>query len=484
VAGRAGAATAGATSATPTVHLMRMRLERWARRPGLVVATVGLIAGIGFAFLTPPLAGYDEPYHFLRAYQVSEGRLIASHDGKRFGGTVPAELPQDLRSFADDLFSPRDRTKALKHLGDAAPRGPKTFVDFAPSAVYSPVPYAPSALLMGMGRAFGASTLMLMYLGRIGSLLGTIGLLSLAVRRIPTRKWMLATVALLPVTVLQASMLSADGVTIGLAVLVLALALDVAATPRGEVTGGRLAEIAIATVALGLSKPPYILFAVAFAIPFRRHGRAVARALAASVGAGFAATAAWGAYASSVYVAPHFPNPGRDPFLVFTHVDPHRQETLVLHRPWTFLQTIQRTLAFSWHDFLRDVVAQAPLVALWPWIVVAGLAILAASTALPVTAPLAVLRWRSRVLLLGIALATFVALMALAYVGWNAVGAPRISAFQGRYLVPIVPLLLVTLPVPTRRARADDGGGVEAVLAASSMLLLVAAWFCLRAKFY
>ena len=41
---------------------------------------------------------------------------------------------------------------------------------------------------------------------------------------------MLAAVATLPVTVFQAAMLSADGITISLAVLVLAQALDLAAT--------------------------------------------------------------------------------------------------------------------------------------------------------------------------------------------------------------------------------------------------------------
>jgi uncharacterized membrane protein len=445
---------------------------------------VGLICGLGFAFLTPPLAGYDEPYHFLRTYQVSEGHLVATHHGNELGGTVPAGLTKDLDSLLTDGVFARDRTKVLKHLGDAPARGPKTFIDFAPSAVYSPVPYAPAALLMAIGRALGVSTLVLMYLGRIGCLLGTIGLLAYAVARMPTRKWMLATVALLPVTVLQASMLSADGITIALALLVLALALNTATTPRGEVTKRRLIELAIATVALGFAKPPYILFALAFAIPWRRHGGAVARALVAATAAGFAATAAWGAYASSVYISPRYPSAGHDRFAVFTHVDPHKQETLMVHHPWGFLHTIERTLVSSWHSFLHDVVAQAPLVSLPPWVVVAGVVILAAGAVVPLAASQTVLRWRGRALLLATALATFVGLMALAYAGWNAVGAPLISAFQGRYLVPLVPLLLVTLPVWKRDLGAVVRVRLEVLLAAASTLLLIAVELWLRAKFY
>jgi uncharacterized membrane protein len=453
-------------------------------RPWILVAAVGLICGLGFALLTPPLAGYDEPYHFLRAYQVSEGHLVATHHGKQLGGAVPAGLPQDLDGVLTDGIFSRDRTKVLKHLGDAPARGPKVFVDFAPSGVYAPVPYAPAALLIVIGRALGVSTLVLIYLGRLGCLLGTIGLLAFAVARMPTRKWMLATVALLPVTILQASMLSADGITIALTLVVLALALDTAATPRGQVTTRRLIELSLATVALGFAKPPYILFALAFVIPWRRHGGAVARALVAATVAGFAATAAWGAYASGVYVAPTYPNPSHDPFAVFTHVDPHKQETLMVHHPLSFLHTIERTLVHSWHSFLHEVIAQAPLVSLPPWVVVAGVAILAAGVAMPVTAPKAALRWRARALLLALALAAFGALMALAYAGWNAVGAPRISAFQGRYLVPLVPLVLVTLPVWTRDLGAVVRARLEVLLAASSTLLLIAVELSLRAKFY
>jgi uncharacterized membrane protein len=456
----------------------------WRSRPWLVVLSVGVIAGVGFAFLIPPLAGYDEPYHFLRAYQVSEGHVVAEHHGKQFGGDMPAELSPDLsRLLTDGLFS-RDRTTVFKHFGDAPPRGASTFVDFAPSAVYPPVPYAPSSLLMAIGRAFGASTLVLMYLGRLGSLLATIALLALAVARMPSRKWMLVAVALLPVTVLQAAMLSADGVTIALALLVVALALDVGATPRGAVAKRRLVEVAIATVALGFTKPPYILFALLFAIPWRRHGGTVARALLAVVVAGFAASAVWSVYASHSYVAPNFPNPTHDPFAAYTHVDPQRQEHLVAHHPLRFLHTIERTLSLHWHNFLHDGIAQTPLNPVPPWVVVIGVVIVLAAAIVPLAEPPSLLRWRARAFVVAIALLTFAALMVLAYAGWNAVGAPSITAFQGRYLVPLLPLALVVLPARTRARSADGRARVELLLTAASTVLLVAVFFWLRSQYY
>jgi uncharacterized membrane protein len=474
-------------------------LAAWSRRPWLVVATIGLIAGLGFALLTPPLTGYDEPSHFLRTYEVSEGHLIATQYRNQLGGQVPAELPGALgRLLVDGMFSP-DRTRFVKHLGDSAAGGPNTFIDFAPSAVYSPVPYAPAALLMGIGRAVGASTLMLMYLGRIGSLLGTVGLLCFAVRRMPTRKWLFAAVALLPVTVLQSSMLSADGVTIALALLVLALALNLAATPRREVTKRQLVEVGIATVALGFAKPPYILFSLAFVIAMRRHDRAVVRALVASVAAGFAATAAWGAYATSVYIPPNFRaafgGVKLGTFTVYTHVNPSRQERNVLHHPWSFAQTIGRTVSTYWPNLTRETLTQVPLWKVPLLAVIAAAAILGASVLLsdsrtpgastpaPGTPSAPLLGWRSRAVLLAIAATTFVALMLLAYTGWNAVGSPRVEAFQGRYLLPLVPITLIAL-IPEGSVRRLTNWPVGRLLAASSGLLLVFVWLGLRNYFY
>jgi hypothetical protein len=77
-----------------------------------------------------------------------------------------------------------------------------------------------------------------------------------------------------------------------------------------------------------------------------------------------------------------------------------------------------------------------------------------------------------RLLGLGVAGGLFVSLLFLAYVGWNAVAAPRIDAFQGRYLLPVVAVLVVVAtPALTARSRADERA-VRAILAGSGALAL------------
>ena len=110
----------------------------------------------------------------------------------------------------------------------------------------------------------------------------------------------------------------------------------------------------------------------------------------------------------------------------------------MLHHPWFFVETIARTLGAFGTRLLREVVAQVPLWSLPVVVVVVAFALLATGGAVADTHAAPVLGWRSRALLAGIAVVTFVTLMLLAYTGWNAVGSPRVEAFQGRYLLPLL----------------------------------------------
>ena len=178
-------------------------------------------------------------------------------------------------------------------------------------------------------------------------------------------------------------------------------------------------------------------------------------------------------------------------FTVYTHVDQRRQRSYIAHHPFRFLRTIGRTLSTYWTDFLHQTVAQVPLWAVPVAIVVAAFAIVAVAATVPERAAegqagtsRSVLGVRSRALLVGIAGATFFALMVLAYLGWNAFEAPRIDAFQGRYLLPLLPLLFLALPA--RRATTADGSRNVAIItvAAASPLLLTVVFIGLRSHFY
>jgi hypothetical protein len=70
-----------------------------------------------------------------------------------------------------------------------------------------------------------------------------------------------------------------------------------------------------------------------------------------------------------------------------------------------------------------------------------------------------------RTLGLSLAAVTVVASLFLAYIGWNALRAPRIDGYQGRYLLVVLALVaLVLVPDPaTRPARDGSASGLASM---------------------
>src|SRR4029078_8669128 len=134
---------------------------------------------------------------------------------------------------------------------------------------------------------------MLILLGRLGELAAFIALVALAVRRLPSRAWILAVVALMPVALFQAATVSSDAITNALALLVIADALALTVQPVDRVPRGLLIETILATIGLALCKQPYLLVGALLVIPAWRHRRQIGAALAVTLVVGGGLALAW-----------------------------------------------------------------------------------------------------------------------------------------------------------------------------------------------
>ena len=72
-------------------------MEWTERRLHWLFAALALVLGVLYAFVLPPLQTPDEHVHFFRAYDMSDGHLVAVTD---------AAIPDQLRQLAR-LFPPR-----------------------------------------------------------------------------------------------------------------------------------------------------------------------------------------------------------------------------------------------------------------------------------------------------------------------------------------------------------------------------------------
>lgn len=424
--------------------------------------------GVLFALTLPPLAGYDEGVHFLRAWHLSNGHVFAQ-EGHRtgdpapdLGAYVPAGLVRELEALlvAGELSHDNAR-RTWSHLGDPAPKGPRTFADFSAAAVYPPVPYVPSAIGIRVGRVFGGSAFVLVLLARLADLAAFIAIIALAIRRLPTRPWVLAVVALTPVALFQAASVSADAITTALALLVVVDALALMALPPNDVPRGLLIETVLVTLALALSKQPYFLAAALLVLPAWRHRRAIGGVVIGSLAVGGALALAWTRWANDHYLAPDFlpTSLGGHANYANNNVQPSKQIAYLQGHPFAFTGAIGRMITDSGTRIAHDLVAQTSY-----WRVPTAFAVLIAFAVLAIcvvdSGPLPGGRV-VRTVVLGLAAVIAVVTLLLAYIGWNALRAPRIDGFQGRYLLLVLGMVcLVAFP---DRVRAPAPNGSAAV---------------------
>jgi len=224
------------------------------------------LCGLAFLILTPPFQAADEPYHFFRAFQVSDGVWISEKKGTQTGGYLPSALIQEAR-----VFGLRRREGNIQSMWNAwrqqfagSPRldkinlENKEFIGFRNIALYSPVPYIPQSLALLLGKLLKARSLTALYLARFFNLLFSLGLIALSlflVRNSARLSLLFFLLAATPMAIFQSASVSADALTHALAIFIIALVMNMkfAWNPR------RYLVFLCAALLLSLSKSVYVL---------------------------------------------------------------------------------------------------------------------------------------------------------------------------------------------------------------------------------
>jgi uncharacterized membrane protein len=399
-----------------------------------------LLSGLAFAAVTPPYQVPDEPFHFFRAYEVSEGRLDLVPEPGRVGAELPASLRRlGVDSLPDLPFHPERKVAPAAILAafkiPLAPERREPF--FFPNTVqYTCVPYLPQAVGIAAGRLLGAPALALLYLARLANLLfGTLAV-AFALRRLPAFAWLAALAALTPMSLSLLASASADVTTLAAAFMLVSTAARLA-WGTGEPRRSDLLLLAASSAVLCASKPPYLPLALlAFLIPAarfprgRRGGFLAAHLLLSLLLAGWA-------IAGARRVGPMHHDAA---------IDSNRQIHGSLTHPLRFLRVVAVDYTVHAPRYLSEMIGKLgwldtrlpiPLLA-------AYLAVLGALTFLD-TGPRIDVRPRQRAIAAAAALAAMTLVSASQYAVWTPYGADFILGVQGRYFLPLVPVAVWAL---------------------------------------
>ncbi|MBE7536242.1 MAG: DUF2142 domain-containing protein [Anaerolineales bacterium] len=395
----------------------------------IYLLAVLLVFGATVCLLLPISAGYDEETHLMRVWQMSDFTFLPNEEKTPFPA-VYWELSYRrqfiVRAVEADIWEkygslPMDAYDYV--YGTVETR-----------SVYSPPLLAPQALVMRfLGRSERLPALPVYYAIRLIGLLSYALLAWLAVRFIPFGKWILAILAASPVAILQASTISADAISNGIAFLFIGGALAIAS--QKEIRWKEWGWLSLLFFILFLGKVNIVPLAI---IPFiiippsrfnMRYGYILL--LATTIALFAIEVAGWNLLAySQLHTAPEGTSPAG-------------QVSFILNNIPEFLSILGGTIRGRGFSYLLDWVAIYGF-AYWPvpaWTFYLFAAALIAALFINNDS----IPTRTRIGLLFVFIASYVGTYILMYVTFNPVGFKSIEGVQGRYFTTVMPLLFVGL---------------------------------------
>ncbi|MCU1349088.1 MAG: hypothetical protein JWO56_2118 [Acidobacteria bacterium] len=414
-----------------------------------------LLLGLIYLVVTPPGRVPDEPGHFWHAQAIVRGHFAPPH--RHAVDLVP--LPTGMMTLFWVMRAEGHKlTAADFKLAASIPHEP-----YSPHATptfpthYTPLAYVPQTAVALLARMTGMTPFRELYLGRIVNLLTTLALIAVAMKVAPRYATLFLVTALLPMTLYELASWSADAPAIGLGILFCAFMLEPPeATPR------MIAAVAATAVLLSLSKPAYFL--VALLALFRPTPRRIAIAALAATAVGIPIAMAYANYAwYNVRVG--------------FHVDPDEQLRCLIDAPGHFVRVIVNDLRGNGAGYVDELIGRfgwldVRLPKAIAWLEAALLAAVGLTAAPPIDL-------RRRLATIAILIATFLGIVASQYLTWTVVCADYIDGVQGRYFLPILPLALAALALPSPRWRISPRTIVAVAVIANAVgyVTLVKAYY-------
>lgn len=408
--------------------------------PFILLWLAGTVLAVVAAVRTPPFVNPDEGAHYLRSYEVAHGHWL------NLPGRVGIDLPCAEYRIAGVQYAPMAYYTPVDDRLAADPVGCRAR-SVNSAGMYSPVPYVFSAVGMRLAEAAGSTVENRLRAGRAANALASSLLCLIALLAIRHHRAPLAVLAVMPMTFWLRASLSADALTITLALCFLCYVIWMGENTR-PVRGRHLWGLLAMAALLGSTKVIYGLVCFSslaladLSQPVRSRLIGLVRLMAPGI-VSLLVARSWLAWSA--------------PELVYLGhgAQPAAQVAFINANPLQFLEALWGTLfgELHWHTYNFFLPR--------PWLpedvgenLVLPLAALLGVTAVAME-PLFVGWRRLGLALLGIL--GFIGAMTPLYLTYTPVGHVAIFGVQGRYFIPFVMLLVMAMAGRPRAIAAGEG---------------------------
>lgn len=371
----------------------------------------------------------DEESHFFRIYEITQGHIttdiIQTENELDRGRILPDNLDLETKQHMATLRDEIDHRNLT--LNSAAAK----WYSFPNMALYSPVSYLPQILGVWLSDLLTDRVLLIVYAGRLTGMMTALLLIYFALKLLPLKKECMFLLAMLPMVFQEMISLSADSFINAASIFLTGFLLSLIFRTK-RIHAWQTAVLWCLAPIIGLCKVVYLpLMLLYFLIPTGNFGSRNKKLIhtigptLTSVILNFSWTIVGniGGAASSDQIA------------------------YILHNPFEFVKIAYRTLLTFGDEVLFELmgnnmgglnisVPELPLLVL-------GAVILLLATAPQKNAPRFSLKQKLIITIIWISILSMT--WGSMYLGYNEVGNDLITGFQGRYLIPIAFLMLVSL---------------------------------------
>ncbi len=412
-----------------------------------------LFGGIAVV-LIPPFATPDEPAHFLRTMELAQG-----------GWWTRTALPPAVKAYADagvgidfikvDTHGFIDNLHQIdKEYAEQRAQGKSVEIPYHRASIYSPAPYLPGVVMAWVAYRADMSLTATLYLVRASLCLVTILLMYMAIRIAPHFQWPLFLLGLFPITVYVRSSISADSLTLAYCVFFISYVLH--CRSQGFLSMRQLWVLGILACLIALSKSAYALFLLLFFLFPASYfsGKAhYLKGVVLVIALPLALGIAWAWSVQQFFdpstlppVASAFPT--NDIWHKPANVDEAGQLAYIKENPLNFtamLVWVQLENALYYVYQMVGLVGKMDIELPWTLsylMLLLTFFVYSKDTAAPT--PLGI---HGRALILGIFLMTYLGILTVVYIVFNPLHSSSILGIQGRYFLPLLPLLWLLIPV-------------------------------------
>ncbi|MDR3223208.1 MAG: DUF2142 domain-containing protein [Methanobrevibacter sp.] len=396
-------------------------------KPEYVFVVLALIFGLIFVFANPPFQVPDEGSHFYKAFEISQGHLIPKSNVIH----IPTSILIIYKFQSDEIVN--NFSKISFYLSQPLNLNETSTINIANIAIYPPLPYLATGIVIFLGGLFNSSPLFLMYLCRLINLLIYVIIVYFGIKIIPIHKNVLLLMALMPMTLYESSSLSADSLNFAVSFLTISFFLYLALV-KDKIYNKDILISMILVFVLAFSKQAYALLGLLFfIIPKEKFENNIKRIFSFLIIflPSIISLITWNLLFKSMYRS----------FAINVSSDHNIQ--FILSNPLNFPTILINTLIYNFQFYIttfvggfRDFVSILPLDLTFLYCVILVMVSLLSTSKYK-------LSFRQKLVPLFIFLVVSFLTFLFEFITYTPIGFNIIQGVQGRYFIPVAPLFLL-----------------------------------------